>query len=72
MYIKRFTVSLNLPIQSQAARTAKSVQTAGNRLDGLGLNSPQARYFSLLQNVHIGSRAHPTSYSMGNGILSYS
>jgi hypothetical protein len=72
MYIKTCTISFNLPIQTQAARIAKSIQTAGYRLDGLGLNSPQARYFSLLQNVHTGSRAHPTSCSMGNGVLSYS
>ena len=28
-----------------------------------------ARGFSLLQNVHIGSEANPTSYSMGTGVI---
>jgi hypothetical protein len=37
-----------------------------------GLNSSQARYFSFFIYVHTGSRAHPTSYSMGIGVPPYS
>jgi hypothetical protein len=45
-------------------------QGLGYWLGGTGFESRQRKYFFVLQNIHIGSRAHPACYSMGIGVFS--
>jgi len=35
-----------------------------------GMESDIGKIFFVLQNIHIGSGAHPACYSMGMGVLS--